>query len=177
MERLTAKQIDALQVQAKALAAQIHQHHLQIVSMACRKTLFIEEPFVPARIVFTDPAQILSALQASDLAQSLRYILSSFSQSLRRAQYFFSVCFLPLPPRSMPLHIPRIAQAGYRFHPPITITEGTPVGLVIEAKPHEWLYLGRYLSAPLDGGNMKLSRWIEWKLRLRWPIAPPLVGL
>ncbi|KAK0225042.1 hypothetical protein EDD85DRAFT_958764 [Armillaria nabsnona] len=36
-----------------------------------------------------------------------------------------------------------------------------PEELVVEAKLHEWLYLGQYLSAPLDGEGMKLSEWIE----------------
>ncbi|KAK0225034.1 hypothetical protein EDD85DRAFT_958757 [Armillaria nabsnona] len=137
-----SKQINAFRVQAKALAEQAHQRRLEIVSLAFGKTSFVEESFVPTRVVFNDPAQIMSALP-SDLTQSLH------------------VYFLPLPPRSMPLHIPNIAQAGYWFHPPITIPKGTPVELVVEAKPHEWLYLGRYLSAPLDGEDMKLSEWIE----------------
>ncbi|KAK0474832.1 hypothetical protein IW261DRAFT_1497251 [Armillaria novae-zelandiae] len=135
------KQMDAFRVQAKTLAAQAHQRRLEIVSMSFGKTSFVEATFVPTRVLFNDPAQIMSALP-SELTQCLR------------------VYFLPLPPRSMPLHIPKIARAGYWFHPPITIPEGTPVELVVEAKPHEWLYLGRYLSALLDGENMKLSEWI-----------------
>ncbi|KAK0225067.1 hypothetical protein EDD85DRAFT_856261, partial [Armillaria nabsnona] len=126
-----SKQINAFRVQAKALAEQAHQRRLEIVSLAFGKTSFVEESFVPTRIVFKDLAQIMSALPC-DLTQSLR------------------VYFLPLPP-----------PAGYWFHPPIIIPKGIPVELVVEAKPHEWLYLGRYLSAPLDGEDMKLSEWIE----------------
>ncbi|KAK0227906.1 hypothetical protein IW262DRAFT_1347757 [Armillaria fumosa] len=137
-----SKQIDAFRFQAKTLAAQAHQRRLEIISMVFGKTSFVKDIFVPTRVLFNDPAQIMSALP-SELTQPL------------------SVYFVPLPPRSMPLHIPKIAQAGYWFHPPITVPEGTPVELVVEAKPHEWLYLGRYLSAPLDGENMKLSEWIE----------------
>ncbi|KAK0442925.1 hypothetical protein EV421DRAFT_1903890 [Armillaria borealis] len=113
-----SKQIDAFRVQAKALAAQAHQRRLEIVSMTSGKTSFGEESFVPTRVVFNELAQIMSAL------------LSELTQSLR-------VYFLPCPPCSMPLHIPKIAQAGYWFHPPITIPEETPVELVVEAKPHE----------------------------------------
>ncbi|KAK0225049.1 Oligosaccharyltransferase 48 kDa subunit beta-domain-containing protein [Armillaria nabsnona] len=123
---------------AKALTAQAHQHRLEIVSMAFGKTLFIEESFISTCVLFNEPAEIMSAL-SSELTQSLR------------------VYFLPSPPRSMPLHIPKIAQAGYWFPPPITI----PEELVVEAKLHKWLYLGQYLSAPLDGEDMKLSEWIE----------------
>ncbi|PBK83066.1 hypothetical protein ARMGADRAFT_1170610 [Armillaria gallica] len=138
-----SKQIDAFRVQGKALAAQAHQRRLKIISTAFGKMSFVEESFGPTRVVFNDPAQIMSALP-SDLTHSLR------------------IYFLPLPPRSMPLHIPNIAQAGYWLHPPITIPEGTLVEVVVEAKPHEWLYLGRYLSAPLDGEDMKLSEWIRF---------------
>ncbi|KAK0225052.1 hypothetical protein EDD85DRAFT_980241 [Armillaria nabsnona] len=143
-----SKQINAFRVQAKALAEQAHQRRLEIVSLAFGKTSFVEESFVPTRVVFNDSAQIMSALPCD------------LTQSMRRLNLF--QCILPsFAPQSMPLHIPNITQAGYWFHPPITIPEGTPVELVIEAKPHEWLYLGRYLSAPLDGEDMKLSEWIE----------------
>ncbi len=66
----------------------------------------------------------------------VRTVLLSPS-NYRALSAFFSTYFLPSPPRSMPLHIPNITQVGYWFHPPITIPEGTPVELVIEAKPHE----------------------------------------
>ncbi|KAK0210187.1 hypothetical protein DFS33DRAFT_1402743 [Desarmillaria ectypa] len=61
----------------------------------------------------------------------------------------------------MPLHIPKIAQAGYWFHPPIMLPKGTPTEFVVETTSHEWLYLGRYLGAPLDSEDMRLSKWIE----------------
>ncbi|SJL04768.1 uncharacterized protein ARMOST_08138 [Armillaria ostoyae] len=113
-----SKQIDAFRVQAKALAAQAHQRRLEIVSMTSEKTSFGEESFVPTRVVFNERTNNVCAT------------LCELTQSLR-------VYFLPCPPCSMPLHIPKIAQAGYWFHPPITIPEETPVELVVEAKPHE----------------------------------------
>lgn len=145
MEKRTttlSKQIDTFRVQAKALAAQAQQRRLEIVSVAFGKTSFVEEFFVPTRLVFDEPTQMMAKLP-SELRQSL------------------SIYFLPCPPRSMPLHIPKIAQAGYWFHPPIITPEGSPVELVVEAKSHEWLYLGQYLCAPFDGEDMKLSEWIE----------------
>ncbi|KAK0458608.1 uncharacterized protein EV420DRAFT_367509 [Desarmillaria tabescens] len=137
-----SKQIDTFRVQAKALAAQAHQRRLEIVSLAFGTTCFVEDSFVPTRVVFKEPAEIMSTLP-SEPAESLH------------------ILFLPGLPQSMPLHIPRVAQAGYWFHPPVTLPKGTPVELVVEAESHEWLYLGRYLSAPFDGEEMKLSEWIE----------------
>ncbi len=45
-----------------ALAEQAHQRCLEIVSTAFGKTSFVEESFVRTRVVFNDPAQIMSAL-------------------------------------------------------------------------------------------------------------------
>ncbi|KAK0225055.1 hypothetical protein EDD85DRAFT_958777 [Armillaria nabsnona] len=149
MERLAAveKKTTDLSKQAKALVEKAHQRRLEIVSLAFGKTSFIEESFVPTRVVFNDLAQIMSALP-SDLTQSLQYEPSCLDSYLWKAQSFL-------------VYTPFLCPPGYRFHPPITIPKGTPVELVVEAKPHEQLYLGRYLSAPLDGEDMKVSEWIK----------------
>lgn len=42
--------------------AQPHQRRLEIVFMVFVKTSFIEDIFVPTRVLFNDPAQIMSAL-------------------------------------------------------------------------------------------------------------------
>ncbi|KAK0210188.1 hypothetical protein DFS33DRAFT_266009 [Desarmillaria ectypa] len=65
------KQIDTFRVQAKALAAQAHQRRLEIVSVAFAKTSLVEESFVPTRIVFNEPAQIISMLP-SEVTRSLQ---------------------------------------------------------------------------------------------------------
>ncbi len=68
---------------------------------------------------------------------AVRAILLSPS-NYRGLSAFFSVYFPPCLPRLlMPLHIPKITQAGYWFHPPITISKETGVELVVQAKPHE----------------------------------------
>ncbi len=67
---------------------------------------------------------------------AVRAVLLSPS-NYRGLSAFFSVYFPPCPPRLMPLHIPKITQAGYWFHPPIMIPEGTLVELVVGAKSHE----------------------------------------
>ncbi|KAK0458596.1 uncharacterized protein EV420DRAFT_1642929 [Desarmillaria tabescens] len=142
MEKKTAglsKQIDTFRVQAKVLVAQAHQRRLEIVSVAFGEASFVEESFVPPRVVFNELAEIIPTLP-SEFAES--YILS------------------PMPPRSMPLHIPKVAQAGYRFHPLVMLPKGTPVELVVEAESHE-------LSAPFNGEEMKLSQWIELDARTK----------
>ncbi len=50
----------------------------------------------------------------------------------------------------MPLHIPKIAQAGYWFHPPITVPEEAPVELAAEAKIHEVCKALRRQQCPIS---------------------------
>ncbi|KAK0225078.1 hypothetical protein EDD85DRAFT_958812 [Armillaria nabsnona] len=119
--------------QAKALAAQAHQRRLELVSTTFGKMAFIEESFIPTHVIFNEPAQIMSALP-SDLMQSM------------------CVYFLPLPPpvyaSAHPQHrLGRVPVSSSHYNS--------------QRNTSRRLYLGRYLSAPLDGENMKVSEWIK----------------
>ncbi|KAF9654063.1 hypothetical protein BDM02DRAFT_3086589, partial [Thelephora ganbajun] len=69
------------------------------------------------------------------------------------------VCLLPRPPACLPLRITTCGQHGYWFSPVTTYPEDTEFELVVEGKPTEWTYLGRYKSIHLPGGEMRMSEW------------------
>jgi len=51
-------------------------------------------------------------------------------------------------------------QHGYWFAPVIAHPENVEFELVVEIISAEWMYLGRYRSVYLPGGDMSLSEWL-----------------
>ncbi|KAI0037982.1 hypothetical protein FA95DRAFT_1313509 [Auriscalpium vulgare] len=64
------------------------------------------------------------------------------------------------PPMSLPVRIGACGQHGYWYYPG---NYRTPFELIIEGKPGEWLYLGRYISTELRDPDeqMHLSEWMS----------------
>ncbi|OSX64889.1 hypothetical protein POSPLADRAFT_1135348 [Postia placenta MAD-698-R-SB12] len=53
-----------------------------------------------------------------------------------------------------------LPDVSYWFYPPWTFAPDVAFELVVEGDPHEWKYLGTYVTAPLVGYEMKLSEWM-----------------
>lgn len=128
-------------VQATVLAAEAHKWRRDKILELFKTDSFVANDFDSPLLISKNPRLIYDVLPD--------HLLSG-----RR------LCFLPRPPSCLPLRVSSIAQSGYWFYPPWTFAPDVAFELVVEGDPHEWKYLGTYVTAPLVGYEMKLSEWM-----------------
>ncbi|KZT24046.1 hypothetical protein NEOLEDRAFT_1170342 [Neolentinus lepideus HHB14362 ss-1] len=68
---------------------------------------------------------------------------------------------VPRPPSYLPVRVPAPGKHGYWFYPPWVLPLDLEFELIVEVRETEWLYLGRYTSTMFEGGEMKLSEWLN----------------
>ncbi|KAI0062051.1 hypothetical protein BV25DRAFT_1885882 [Artomyces pyxidatus] len=116
----------------------------------------IVELFEPAN--FYDPSMRFSTAKISqDRLIAVLHKLQEFSGQQNPPRI---IHLLPRPPKCMPLRVMSCGEHGYWFYPVLAPKDPIPFELVVEGEPDNWLYLGRYTTAEMQGSEMKLSEWM-----------------
>ncbi|KZT74022.1 hypothetical protein DAEQUDRAFT_720868 [Daedalea quercina L-15889] len=137
-------QIGTFRAEVKALAAEARQMRIRRLEQLTQKNCVVlfEEGFTPRSVSCSNTQAWLKAIP----------------QDATRGRTLY---FLVRPPHSLPIYVPGWANSGYWFHPEGLITGDREFELIIEVKPNEWCYVGRYRSNPLRGFDMHLSEWTD----------------
>ncbi|TFK46345.1 hypothetical protein OE88DRAFT_1739450 [Heliocybe sulcata] len=147
------KRVGSLEAEHVTMSVQIQQFYLQsriLAHEAEERRLRMLAALFPA----LDP---ITASQPVRLAQPY-LIQSSLAPEFRD----FHLYLVPRPPSYLPVRVTAPGKHGYWFYPPWVLPPGLEFELIVEVREMEWLYLGRYISAVFEGGEMKLSEWLSF---------------
>ncbi|KAH8824596.1 hypothetical protein DL96DRAFT_1614537 [Flagelloscypha sp. PMI_526] len=134
-------QVATFHAQASVISTETDRVRKDAITALFPAADFLEDTFKPRVLSAPDIPTFVASLNGTGALQKYRLYL------------------LPKPPSCMPLRVQFCGSHGYWFAP--TTVPPDDFELIVEGRAGEWTYLGKYVTAPFPGHEMRLAEWMN----------------